>query len=216
MGTALGIGGEFAKPHADMNTRVVALVAVLVSAVALPTRANAASFSFGGNGFSESLCPGLDAGNTLSAPCLVVGGPFGHIDGSLDPVNDIDFYAFHWSEAGNLGATYATGTAEIYLSLFPYPSTNATPPLVNWTADTIAYLDAPVGDYIIGVTMTPPGLITSEDEEIAATSYSIAIQNFTTGSTSDVMGLPTSAVPEPATLVLCSAGLLAVLRRRRT
>ena len=98
---------------------------------------------------------------------------------------------------------------------FP-PATNATPPLVNWTADTIAYLDAPVGDYIIGVTMTPPGLITSEDEEIAATSYSIAIQNFTTGSTSDVTGLPTSAVPEPATLVLCSAGLLAVFRRRRT
>jgi hypothetical protein len=194
-----------------MNSRVVTLAAAFVCAVALPTTANAASFSFGGVGFSESLCPGQEAGNTLSSPCLVVGGPFGHIDGSLDPVTDIDFYAFHWGTAGQLGAAYATGTAEIYLSLFPYPSTNATLPLVNWTPDAIFY-NAPVGDYIIGVTMTPPGLLTSTDEEIAATSYSIVVNNFTTAdATTAIQGLPT--VPEPSTLVLCSAGLLAVVRR---
>jgi hypothetical protein len=197
-----------------MISRVV-ILAAFVCAVALPTSANAASFAFGGAGFSESLCPGLDAGNTPSTPCLVVGGPFGHIDGSLDPVTDIDFYAFHWG-GGQLGAAYATGTAEIYLSLFPYPSTNATAPLVNWIPDDFFY-NAPVGDYIIGVTMTPPGLLTSTEEEIAATSYSIVVNNFTTGDTTTaIQGLSTSAVPEPATLVLCSAGLLAVLRRRRT
>src|SRR5262245_14380840 len=96
--------------------RAIAVVAfAVVTVLGRPTHALAIPVSY----FDESGCTGGDAGDSLSDPCFVNGGPYNGFSGNVGDGDDtLDVFAFYFA-GGSFGATNSVSDVA-YMQLYDY------------------------------------------------------------------------------------------------
>ena len=130
-----------------------------------------------------------DAGNTLSNPQFITGGPYDGIFADMDDISDTtDVFAFHWMGGDFLAEFTSDLDPEIALYTF---SQTVLGSVVGTNNFSLQIPNVPAGNYLFSVSSLsgPPPF-----------GYAV----FFTSSAGEH---PISAVPEPSTVTLMALGL---------